>query len=250
MIQQFAEKIQGISLALNKRGIGFAHYFLDDGAIHLPESFPTLVRHLKNQGLAPTLMDGYRAVLQLKTPAEIIIRLDCQEHDPYKILEIVDNMGHSPVDAMFLPVYYWVSGENRPLMKEVSRRIAEFNEGLAPISKTTVLATYNQVFPLGFQAFRQETLQILIPKLERGMELCEKITGKPATWGLDLLVILIAANDGMITDSMFGGWSEPWKENRGTDKVEAQRVKAETMVEVAHRLGYQIRASATECSSD
>lgn len=241
MIQSFRTLIEGVREKLNQRGIGFVHYFLDDAALHLPEEYPILVRHATNQGLAHTLLDGYTAVLALKAKADIIIKVDCQEHDPEMIMDIVDNMGHSPIDAMFLPVYYWVKGEPRPLMREMTVQIADFIRALDPISRETVLSTYNVIFPLGYQAYRGKTLSELLPKLIEGMRICEEMTNKPATWGLDLLAILLAAkNDAAKIDFLFGGFSEPWLENRGADKVAAQQVKAETMIQIAERLGCSV----------
>lgn len=241
MIQAFKNRIEEVRLALNRRGIGFRHFFLSDGAIHLPDDeYPILVRHEKNLGLARTLLDGYQAVLALSNPPEVIVRLDCQEHDPAKILEVVENMEHTPIGAVFMPVYYWVGGVERPPMREVTQKIAKFIDDLSPIDKAGVLATYNQVFPIGYQAFRREALQTLLPQLQEGVKVCEELTGKPATWGLDLLAILLAGNDpSMMIDFIWGGWAEPWLENRGVDKVAAQKTKAEIMVEVAIRLGCQ-----------
>jgi len=239
MIQAFKNEIEEVRKALNRGGIGFRHFFLSDGAIHLPDDeFPILVRHEKNLGLAQTLLDGYQAVLALSNPPEVIVRLDCQEHDPSKILEIVENMEHSPINAVFMPVYYWIKGANRPPMKEVTQKISGFIDNLSPVNKAGVLATYNQVFPIGYQAYRREALESLLPQLKAGVKICEELTGKPATWGLDLLAILLAGdNDALMTDFIWGGWAEPWLENRGADKVNAQRTKAEVMVEVAIRLG-------------
>ena len=237
MISGFQKKIMRVRAALWKRDVSLRHYYLDDGA-NMTDFFSCAIKHEVNMGLAKTLVDGYNAAITFESDA--VIRLDAQEHDPWKILEIVDCMEHSDVGAVFLPVYYWVEGELRPSMREVQRKILDFSDFLSPVGQMTVLATYNQTFPLGYQAFRSDILQKLVPRLEEGLRVCEEITGKPATWGLDLLSILLIANMGVRIDSFFGGWSTPWKENRTPEHINAQREKARVMVEVAKRLGCKV----------
>lgn len=238
MIQQFLESIDNVRRKLSGQGIAFRHFFLNDGAINLPDEYPTLVRHQKNMGLATTLRDGYRAVLQLKARPDLIVKLDCQEHDSEKILAVVDHFSHSNVQALFLPVWYWVEEKERPLMKDIVILIARFISSLNPMDKATILEIFNQKFPLGYQCFRPETMELLLPDMERGIEIFREKFNKPATWGLDLLTILLAANKiPEYLDFVFGGWSEPWQENRSQDKIEAQRNKAEVMAEIAKELG-------------
>jgi hypothetical protein len=178
--------------------------------------------------------------LSLETPPDIIIRLDCQEHDPWKIISIVDSFSHSQTEAIFLPVWYCVEGENRPFQREINRTMAEFYAGLAPIDSKVVLEIYNQKFPLGYQAFRADFLRQILPSLERGLEIFQEKFSKPATWGFDLLAILLAAKlDPGKIDLAFGGWSEPWLENRGPEKIAAQQKRAKYMIMIAKELGCQ-----------
>jgi hypothetical protein len=198
-----------------------------------------LIRHSENQGLARTLVSGYSALSNLKVPADTIIKIDAQEHRPEKIIEIVDNMSESPIDALFLPVWYWIKNQPRPLMKDISVMIVDFVKGLSPIKKEIVLKTFNQTFPLGYQAFRIQTLEKIVPILKRGVEIYENLVGK-SSWGLDLLAILVAANEFENVDFIWGGWSKPWLVNRNPDKIAAQRKKAAVMVDVAEKLGYKV----------
>lgn len=241
MIQGFLENVNQARKKLVDQGIGFRHFFLDDGAINLPEEYSILVRHSKNQGLARTLADGYQAVTALKSLPDLVIRLDCQEHDALQIPFVVDHFAHSQIQALFLPVWYWVNGENRPAMKDITVMIADFIRAMSPIRRETILGIYNQKFPIGYQAFRFSTIKDLLPEIEKGLVAVQGKTGQPATWGLDLLVILLAAyRYPEAVDFVFGGWSEPWLENRGADKILAQQRKAEIMVEVAVELGMPI----------
>ncbi len=246
MIQVFDIKMELVQNALRERGVELLRFYLCDGGTSVEntsrmESPIPLISHEQNVGLAHTLVDGYKEAIRVYQADLIIIRLDVQEHDPWKILEIVDVMEHTDAEALFLPVYYWVEGQLRPSMREVQSRINDFSNSLAPINQLDVLSTYNQIFPLGYQAFRSDLLQKLVPMLEEGLVLCREITGKPATWGLDLLVILLAARMGVKIDSFFGGWSTPWLENRTAEHIANQREKARVMVEVAKALGCPVK---------
>jgi len=237
MIQKFLNKIEKVRSILSEQEIGFRHFFLDDAAINLPDDYSILVRHKENKRLAQTLLDGYEAVSSLKTKPDIVVRLDCQEHDPFQIPFVIDHFSHSEIKAIFLPVCYWTKGQKRPLMREITIMLANFCESLSPINKGVVLSTYNQKFPLGYQVFRIELVEEMVPQLRNGLELFKQKFGQPS-WGLDLLTILLAANKhSEAIDFVFGGWSEPWLENRGPDKIAAQREKAEAMVEIAIELG-------------
>ena len=238
MIQKFQEGVEKVRHKLTESGIGFRHFFLDDCALHLPDEYPILVRHTENQGLAKTLLDGYEATLGVKSAPDLVVRLDANEHDPLKIVEAVDHLSHAPADALFLPVWYWVESDPRPLMQQITAMIADFTRALSPINAPIVVSIYNQKFPMGFAAFRPELLRGILPLMHEGLKMSQEISGKPVTWGLDLLKILLAAEKapGRI-DFLFGGWAQPWAENRGPDKIAAQRKRAETMVDVAGRLG-------------
>ncbi|OGZ33204.1 MAG: hypothetical protein A2V69_01600 [Candidatus Portnoybacteria bacterium RBG_13_40_8] len=241
LIQKFLSGIKRVRSILAEKEIGFRHFFLDDGALHLPDECSILVRHKENLRLAKTLVDGYEAVLNLKSVPDLVIRLDCQEHDPEKIPFVIDHFSHaSQLQALFLPVWYWVKGEDRPLMKDITMMITKFISGISPVNRQAVLEVYNQKFPLGYQAFRIAALRKLMNPLKKGLVLFQQKFNTSASWGLDLLVILLAAKEypeGV--DFIFGGWSEPWQENRSPEKIDAQRVKAEAMVELAEELDYQ-----------
>lgn len=243
MINETRDKLEKVKKELEVKGFYFQYFFLKDGAEELPEDSPILVRHKKNRGLALTLLDGYGAIFtQLQNEPDLIIRLDVQEHDPFKIMEIVDAFLHSPVQALFLPVRYWVKGEPRPLMAETLRKIADFIPALAPIQRERVLEVYNQEFPVGYQAFRSGALWQILDNLQTGGAIFERKFGQKPTWGLDLLAILLAANKfPSDIDFIFGGWAEPWLVNRGPEKLAAQKDKAAKMVEIALELGCSLK---------
>ena len=236
MIQQFLAGIETVRNTLVSQGVGFRHFFLDDGALNLPDEYSILVRNKENLGLARTLVRGYKAVLDLKSKPDLVIRLDCQEHDPGKIPFVVDHLAHaSSIQCLFLPVWYWVEGCDRPAIREITYLIADFCRGLSPIDRDRVLGIYNQKFPLGYQGYRVSSLERLLPRFEQGLEVFQSRFGTPATWGFDLLAILLSAQQlgSDAIDFVFGGWSSSWIENRGPDKIAAQKKKAEAMIDVA-----------------
>lgn len=233
MIQAFQEQIDDIRKALIAKGIAFRHFFLDDGAMHLPDESSILVRHASNLGLAQTLSDAYTAVLELKVKADVIARLDCQEHDPRKIIEAVDHLTRVPVNAVYLPVIYNVNGEPSRRMVEVTQIIARLSAALNPPDTAVVDGIYNQIFPLGYQVYRVELLSAILPKFKSAVERFQGKFGVKPTWGFDLLSLLLAAEvDPMKIDFLFGGWMEPWSQNRGPDKVEAQQKRVHMMLDL------------------
>ncbi len=243
MIQKFRDDIADVQRTLASQTVGMRHFFLNDAALYLPDDYPMLVRHAENMGLTQTLLDGYRSVLELKQQPDLVVRLDCNEHDPLRILDAVDHVSHANVDALFLPVWYWVAGSPRPPMKDITGMIADFTRALSPVDIETVLAIYNQKFPIGYQIFRPALLERLLPRLLAGIALSEKITGERARWGLDLLAILLAANENPdAVDFLFGGWATPWAANRGPEKIVAQREKAAVVVRVVQELGCPVAA--------
>jgi len=238
MIQRFLNDINEVRRILSEQNIGFRHFFLDDAAVNLPDEYPILVRHQKNKGLDQILLKGYQAIFSLKSKTDLIIRIDCQEHDPLKIPFILDHFLHSSTKVIFLPVCYWIEGNNRPLMKEITKIMLEFNSALSPIDRKIILAIYNQKFPMGYQAFTTDALAIILPQLKKGVAIFKEKFKEQPRWGLDLLVMLVAANQyPKSVDFVFGGWSKPWLENRGREKIEAQRKQAAKIIEVAVELG-------------
>lgn len=234
MIQSFQAQIESVRSALVAKGISFRHFFLDDGAVHLPDESSILFRHEVNTGLAQTLSDGYEKVLRSKKgKPDVIARLDCQEHDPAMILQAVDHLMRVPVDAVFIPVVYNVKGEPSRRMVEVTQIIASLSQALHPSDLAVVESIYNQVFPLGFQVFRADLLSAILPKYQMAISAFQRKFNKPATWGFDLLSLLLSAEiDPERIDFIFGGWMEPWESNRGSDKVEAQRTRVKQMLEL------------------
>lgn len=234
MIQAFQGQMGAVRERLNADGIGFRHFFLDDGAPNLPDEASILVRHPKNLGLATTTVHGYQAALtSLKTPADVVIKLDCQEHDPQKIIEAVDHLQHTDVVALYFPVVYWVAGAPRKLMVEATRLMDRLRSALDPPDADTLKAIYNQEFPLGYQCYHADALRTILPSLERVLESYQAKYGKPATWGLDLVGMIFAAKAfPNQLDFIFGGWSQPWKENRGVDKIQQQKDRVDTMLDL------------------
>ena len=239
IIQKFQNDVAEVRRRLNERGVSFRHFFLDDGAMNLQDESSILVRHSKNLGLATTLVDGYEAVLtKLKTKPDLVVRLDCQEHDALMIPTIVDHLDHTDVDALFIPVVYTIEHEPRRLMTRVTTMMADLQTALSPINGQKILEIYNQVFPVGYQAYRFELLTEITQQLRTGLSVYERTYGRLPTWGFDLLSILFTAKiDTERTDLLFGGWMTPWLENRGADKVEAQRKKNAEIIKLAVQLG-------------
>lgn len=241
MLQAFLEKLETVKKQLIHQEIGFFHYFLDDGSQAMSEELGrSLIVHNKNLGLTVTLIEGYEAVFGGRKGArpDLVVRIDCQEHDPLRIPEIVDHFSHTNLNALLLPVCYWVAGQPRTPMWRTLEQIVDFRRALKPLKPEVILAIYNQVFPLGFQAYRTDFLEGLLPDFRRSTTIFRELTGKEPSWGFDLLAIMLAARDDLDNiDFRFGGWMEPWLENRGADKIAAQQERAKTMIEVAKRLG-------------
>ncbi|HYF10591.1 MAG TPA: hypothetical protein VD967_03255 [Candidatus Paceibacterota bacterium] len=241
-IEKFLQRRERISQKLEKMGMEFRLFFLDDGAAGLPTEAPRLIRHESNQGLAQTLIEGYEAAVAHEWESDIIIRIDSQEHDPSRIPEIADHMANTEADALFLPVCYWVKGEVRPKMMDIAVSMEKFVRALSPIDTPVIQSMYNVRFPLGFQAWRRDLLEKILPRLKEGARAFEHMTGKKVTWGLDLLAMLLAAHERSDkVDFLFGGWSEPWRENRDAEKIAEQAHRAEVMVKVAEYLGAHLK---------
>lgn len=232
------EKMDSVKDHLAGKGISMMHFFLDDGSRELPDDFPILVKHMKNQGLWDGVFDGYKNIFSvLKKQTDLIVRMDSQEHNPFLIPEIVDHFNNSPVQAAYLPVWYWIKGQPRPKMVEIFGMIREFAEALAPIDSETIALMYNKRFPTGFQVYRRSALEKLIPFLEEGEKVFRRKFKANPTWGIDLMAMIFSAHKfpGGI-DFLFGGWSEPWLQNRGEDKIKIQDSRTsmvlETMTEI------------------
>ena len=243
MIQQFQEQMRNVAKCLRKSGVGCRHLFLDDGSSTLPDEAPCLIRHMQNKGLAHTIVDGYEAVFTtLKTPTDLVIKVDCQEHDPEMIPRIIDQFNHSEIDALYLPVVYWRDGHARKLMTDVTMSMCRLRESLTPVQQEAVCAIYNQEFPVGYQAYRVDLLQQVAPKLRNALRIFREIEGKPATWGFDLLAMMLAADiEPNRIDFIFGGWMKPWAANRSPEKIEAQRIRVRAMAAVAEKLGCSVK---------
>jgi|GEM_PF-2168431 len=241
MVLNFDHEMKDVTDRLRPE-VSFQHFFGSDGALTFPAGMQgVLVEHQENMGLAKTLIDGFEAVLDARPDAEVLIRLDCQEHDPHKIPDIVEAFTATQTEALFLPVWYWW-GKDRPPQRDIYKWVDDFWEALAPMDPSRIMEIYNKKFPLGYQAYRTDFLRKLLPKLRKALALFEGQNQKAATWGLDLLIMLIAArNDRHLIDFMFGGYAEPWKENRSSAKEAEQAKKAKAMVYVAKSLGCKIK---------
>ena len=246
MIEVFQHKIDQITFMLKNRGIKLFHYWLNDCAEELPSGLPTLVEHTENKGLAITLLEGYKEVLAKHASNEeesILIRIDCQEHNPHLITDsvrgegILEHFSTTKTQALILPVWYWVKGQDRPLTAETMELMVNFRRALNPIDPRQIIQDYNQKFPMGYQAFQLAALPKIVEKLQEGMDVFQRINGETATWGLDLLTIMLAAQIyPRTTDIMFGGWSTPWEENRSQEKTERQRKKAKSWIGAAWKM--------------
>jgi hypothetical protein len=238
MVRELRGKMKWIKSQLAEQSISFEHYFLDDRAQYLPMTARRLIRHPENKGLARTLVEGYGAALN-KNP-DIIIRIDAQpkKNDPRLILDIVNKMlRHERYrDALILPVLYGTGG--KPDMHEVRTKMREFFKGLSPIKEDAVLSIYNEVFPMGYQAYSRALLADILPSLEKGIEIFERTIGLRATWGLDLLAILLAWKQSPATAGyIFGGMVTPWTENITHAKTLDQRRRSQIMIQIARDLG-------------
>lgn len=236
-IQHFNSQIEEIKNTLINRKISFRHFFLDDSAINLPrEEVSSLIAHTENKGLVHTLIDGYDAVLNLKSVPDLIIRLDAQEHSPFKIIEIVDHMMNTEAKAVFLPIWYKTEEEPSPLTTEIYKKLSAFRDALTPMNEQEILSAYAN-FTLGYQSFTKKALAKILPDLKLGVDIFKSQEGKNATWGLDLLAILLTSHHFKDDfDFLWGGWSIPWKLNRGLKKTDDQKERARKMIQIAEEI--------------
>ncbi len=241
LIRKLVETVERKKPLLRQNNVGLNHFFLDDGARDFPDEFlrKRLVCHEQNQGLAKTLIDGYQAITKIALSHDLVIKMDCQEHDPDKIFDIISFFSSTDIQALFLPVYYWVKGQPKPSMNEILNEIGIFSDSLCPIRKDKVLEIYNQKFPLGYQAFSLSALKAILPRFEKGYRLFEENYGKPS-WGFDLLSIILAAQFCGDIEFIFGGWMTPWEENRPLKKIEEQAKRAAMIIDIAKKLGCKI----------
>lgn len=240
MIERFMRTIEDVRLHLKRtQDVNLEHFFLDDGASSLPENYVRLVHHPENRGVAETLVDGYREAQNLPG-FDAVVRIDCQEHDPWRIPDIVEHFEHSRLKAIYLPIRYWVRGEARPTMLETNAMIAGFFEALSPIDEKTVNRIYNVEFPIGYQAYMMSALEYLVPKFMSAIAspCVGMFEGGKIRWGMDLLAILLMARrDRGEIDFMFGGWAEPWQVNRPPEKILAQAEQNARIIQIARDLG-------------
>lgn len=243
MINSFIRRMKKVKEALNANGLTIQPYFLSDASLVLKEKaleIPTLVTHHEPEprGLASTLITGYEKALAWMQPDDWLVRLDTNEHDPSKIVEMAEIFSHTKAQFILAPVWYWVQGTARPKEYQIYRELAAFALNiLKPWNKEAIKAAYNQRFPMGYQAFSFELLQKVLPLLKEGIRIFQAQYGVSATWGLDLLSLLAAvALEPKSFDIIFGGYAEPWQENRPAEKITEQRGRAEKMLEVAAKL--------------
>jgi len=231
IIQKLRNEIRQVKEKLNDKGVALQHFFIDDAALFLPDEYPVIYRHTENKRLAQTLIDAYSAIPNLKVKPDLVIRMDSQEHNTAYILNIVDLFSETDCEMVILPVWYWEE-DNRPSMNEIYKYLVIFYKGLTDMDEKTILGTFNQVFPMGFQAYRPEFLKKVLDKLLLAQKKYEKLFNEKMSWGLDLLAILIAVDLTDNWDLIFSGFMPPWKENRGHDKIMSQKDKAKKMLTV------------------
>ncbi len=242
MIDRLRSRIGNAKATLAQRGMRLAHFFLADGARELEIELPTLVRHPKSLGLATTLVEGYEAILRdLPEQPRYVVRCDADgEHDPAKIMDIVDAMDNTDAAGIALPVWYIVDGMPRPYMREVNALMGTFLDSLALAEekhRAVVLDVYNNRFPMGFQAWRGTALAAIVQTLRTVLDGYRAAYSEPPSWGFDLLALLVGARlFPNKLDYVFGGWATPWKENRPESKIRAQRDRAERMIQIVQSM--------------
>lgn len=226
--------------ALAARGVSLTHGFINDGNPAVDSDKYNVIAGLPtvNHGMDWGILTAYKALLA--TGADIIIKIDSQEHDPWIILDIVDAFEYSNIQAMFLPVWYRVEGQPRSSMRIIYKTIDEFYEALSPIRAGTIADIFNQKFPMGFQAWRRDALMKVLPILHSGVEIYETTYGNYPRWIVDLLAMIVARSEGLDVDFMFAGFSTPWRENRPEAKIQQQMLQAQQAIEIASLLGYKI----------
>ena len=136
------------------------------------------MRHETRRQLAHSIVDGYEAVLRLRSRPDLVVRLDSQEHDPAVILTIEDHFAHTDVSALFLPVIYTVAGAPRKRFAEIAAMMAEFDAAITRADREVLLRLYNQEFPVGYQAYRTAALEQIVPFLRRALGVYRDESGK------------------------------------------------------------------------
>lgn len=244
-IIELERRVSNVSAELDARGYRLLHFYLNDGAPNLDPLSPMLVRRRTRVGLATTLVEGYEAVhrnLCRDDRPGIVVRCDADgEHDPGRILQIVDAFTDTKAQGIVLPVWYVVAGGERPMQSRVARIMIEFLRALnlrTESEEEFVGSVYNNTFPMGFQAWRSDALAQVASFLRASLDSYSALYhDEVPSWGFDLLALLIGSTlfPGEI-DYLFGGWSNPRTERRSPEKAAEQALRAIRMIDLFRRL--------------
>ncbi len=140
-LPRLVSKIQAI---LSAQSEPYRIVVLDDGssdrtrevAEKLGQEYPLeLVRHVKNQGLGQTMIDGLQHLAQKCEPDDAVITLDCDDtHDPKYMPEAVRKMREG-YDVVILSRYQKGGGEHglSPIKSILSRGAGLFLKTFFPI---------------------------------------------------------------------------------------------------------------------
>lgn len=229
MLNIFRDKMEQVISLLKTEGHSCIYYFLSDGQVIDLED-KVLIKHESPLGLATTLIEGYEAALQ-KNP-DIIIRIDTNEDDPFKILEGLKLMIGNKADAILIPRTYYF-GSKEFLLNEFNT----FKDAIIQWKEKEILRLHNNVFPMGCYMLSREFLKKLLPFINEGYNTFERLFGQKPSWGLDLLVALISVKIGHIEFYFKPVETLAWKENKSEAKSREQADRAQKMIKVARDLG-------------
>jgi hypothetical protein len=189
------EAMDNVAGVVAGSGIDIEVHYLNDGAAALPDSLPRLVDHPRNLGLVSTLIDGYQAALTLNPAPDIVIRMDCVQHDPEDTLTLIEHLQPKAGALVSAVPFAWGRmGESNPSLSDIERAVRRVATALAPIRGVDLEETYFVHVECAHQAYQLEALQHLIPYFIAGARFHAEAFHAPMRWGLDLLALLIAAN--------------------------------------------------------
>ncbi len=232
MIIKRSEEMKAVRETMGRRGIIADHFWLDDAAANLPADARRLITHDKNVGLAETLGEGYdRLTSILPQTYDAVVRLDAQEHNLFSIPEAIEQLRCTDARAVYVPIIYCRDGEPRRLAIEATAIINHMVAALKPLDAGVVGGIYNQVFPLGFQVYEMSLLREILPDFWRVTKMFHEKFGQRATWGMDLVALVLAAQRAPI-DLIFRDYTEPWTSNRLEGHVTNQHDRVIKMLSV------------------
>ncbi|GEM_PF-3619827 len=155
-------------------------------------------RNEQNIGLDKTLFGGYGFLVDNSLSEDVIIvRLDSDgEHDPLKILEMIEKIGQHEreVDGVLCQIEY--------AEKHLQPFDVMFNRFQGAVQGEIILGAGRRLLhnSPGFCAYRVCVLRKILPLIEEYLKLYSERFGEECKWGADMIVLFYALQKGFSVD--------------------------------------------------